>query len=75
MFTLRTKHFCTLSLATVASAESIAQLHNIHYSEVEGGKVKEGEMEMKEGWSWCPAAFSFSVFVVVPSDLHLFTGE
>lgn len=30
---------------------------------------------MKEGWSWCPAAFSLSVFVAVPSDLHLFTGE
>lgn len=30
---------------------------------------------MKEGWSWCPAAFSLNVSVVVLSDLHLFTGE
>lgn len=32
-------------------------------------------MEMKEGWSCCPAAFSSRVSVVVPSDVHLFTGD
>lgn len=41
----------------------------------EGGQVKEGATEMKEGLSWCPAAFSIAVFVVVLSDVLLVTGQ